>query len=121
MENIEDIGEGLAILLVLFLLLWAVIWPCCAIVALKCVGASAEWPTEQLSTQPRDHAPLDSHLEQFVNSLVALEEEQRMALLKTKTSKEIAQIQAYLENLPLAQQIPLKKSLKRVLEELENI
>ncbi len=45
----------------------------------------------------------------------------KIAFLKSKTPKEIAQIQACLEDLPIAQQISIKKAIKWVLEELENI
>ncbi|WP_221280764.1 hypothetical protein [Helicobacter gastrocanis] len=107
----EDMAYGV---LGLSVFLWVVIWPCCAIFALKCVGMSSE-------TQPASNTPLDSDSKSFFVSLLALEEAQRRALLKTKTPYKTTQIQAHLENLLIAQKTPLRKSIKHVLEELENV
>ncbi|CRI35313.1 hypothetical protein HHE01_03110 [Helicobacter heilmannii] len=75
------------------------------------------WHNQQSTINPS----FGTDLEHFLASLLALDEAQRLVLLKTKSSKEIAQIQAHLENLPLAQQIPIKKAIKQILEELDTV
>ncbi|WP_104641112.1 transglutaminaseTgpA domain-containing protein [Helicobacter bizzozeronii] len=93
---------------------------------MKCVSTSLETQeTQEQVPTPSPTAPSQraSRKPPHANlaKLLTLPNDQLIEFLKDKTPKEIATIQTSLEDLPIKQQIPIKKAIKEVLGELENI
>ncbi|CRF45559.1 hypothetical protein [Helicobacter heilmannii] len=79
-------------------------------------------PTPTTALQPTPPQPnVEVAISPGLETLLTLEESQQISFLQTKTLKEIAQIQRFLADLPLVQQIPIKGAIREVFRRLEHV